>query len=70
MTKFQVVHFMGHQPPHPKAIQEDDLYTFSLTVEGLMTLAEDYDLMIRKLEDKDRLPVLSLDDKGRRFRTR
>jgi hypothetical protein len=69
MQKFQVAHWMGTKPPHPRAVQEDDGYTFQLTMEGLMTLAKDYDLMIQHKHGTSP-PILWLDDKGRKFRQR
>jgi len=60
---------MGNKPPHPRAVQQDSIYTFQLTLEGVMTLAADYDLMIQD-KGPENLPVLWLDDKGRKFRKR
>ena len=71
MQKFQVYHWMGQKPPHPKAIQEDDRYTFQLTMGGLMTLANEYDIMIQtNTADPEDLPILWLDQYGRKFRQR
>lgn len=71
MQKFRVCHWRGHQPPHPRAVQESDIYTFQLTLDGIMTLVAEYDIMIRQVKGAtDDLPVLWLDDKGGRFRQR
>jgi len=66
MQKFRVQHWMGHTPPHPKAVKEDDLWTFQLTIEGVMTLTKEYDVMIPHYIGDD-LPVMWLDNKGGKF---
>lgn len=69
MQKFKIFHWLGNRPPHPQAVQEDDSYVMRLTVDGIMALARDYDIMIQDREN-ERLPFLWLDDKGKKFRKR
>ena len=63
--KLQVAHWMGQEPPHPKAEKEDGKWW--LTIPNPLTLVDGHDVML--LKGKNGV-ILWLDQHGGSFRQR